>query len=414
MKVYDALFDGLMENEGFVFGKSLVRDNIGTLGGRSEAFNGALAANYLEGIIDVNLQLIHNAEVAGETVEGPLGALDMGGASMQIVYLPDPRDGHEGNSSAKCGGDEDITSISNHRLCEEEFFSESYLSYGVDQFRERLWDEWILDSLGRQHQPEPKGDDKEEGTNSLSNPCFFEGYTAEYNGYILQGTGDAEECAVQIRRLIQSVDSISGNTTGVISTQDRSMVGGIEHPPIRGKFFAMALFYFSLDCLRELSNNDALSLSWPTPTVEELGDALDGLCSRKWHSDLEEIKNNSHAFTSASVLPHRCFESVYLVTLLKDGFRFHPQSRDITFTYLVHENEVEWSLGMALDLFAQDKNSAVTIMGEKGSDEDSKEEELDEMNVTRGSTGLEDEEDEEGDINEGGVFVSKNQRYLFV
>jgi len=353
-KIYDALFEGFLEDEGFAFGSSLDRNNIGTLGGRSEAFNGALAANYLEGIIDVNLQLTHNVEDGGETVEGPLGALDMGGASMQIVYLPDPHDGHDGHSSAKCGGDGNITSFSNHRLCEEEFYSESYLSYGADQFRERLWDEWILDSLRRQRQSQQKGDYKEEGTKGLSNPCFFKGYTAEYNGYILHGTGDAEECAMQIRRLIQSLDSSTGNTTGTISTHDRSLVGGIEHPPIRGKFFAMALFYFSLDCLRELSNNDALSLSWPTPTVEELGDALDGLCSRKWHGDLEEIKNDSHAFTSASVLPHRCFESVYMVTLLTDGFRFHPQSRDITFTYLVRDNEVEWSLGMALALFVQE------------------------------------------------------------
>lgn len=51
-------------------------------------------------------------------------------------------------------------------------------------------------------------------------------------------------------------------------------------------------------------------------------------------------------------MPHRCLESVYMVTLLRDGFGFHPSSRDITFTFLVDGSEVEWSLGMALALHA--------------------------------------------------------------
>ena len=36
------------------------------------------------------------------------------------------------------------------------------------------------------------------------------------------------------------------------------------------------------------------------------------------------------------------------MTLLRDGFGFKPNSRDITFSFLVEGNEVEWSLGMAL------------------------------------------------------------------
>ena len=64
-------------------------------------------------------------------------------------------------------------------------------------------------------------------------------------------------------------------------------VGGVEHPPLRGKFFAMSLYYFSLDSLRVLSHphaeaHEALNLSWPTPSIEELFNALDGLCSRSW------------------------------------------------------------------------------------------------------------------------------------
>lgn len=73
--------------------------------------------------------------------------------------------------------------------------------------------------------------------------------------------------------------------------------------------------------------------------------------------DLEDIQHDAHDFTRAEVLPHRCIESVYMVTLLRDGFGFHPSSRDITFTFLVDGSEVEWSLGMALALHAEEHDA---------------------------------------------------------
>jgi hypothetical protein len=43
-----------------------------------------------------------------------------------------------------------------------------------------------------------------------------------------------------------------------------------------------------------------------------------------------------------------------MVTLLRDGFGFHPSSRDVTFIQWVEGNEVEWSLGMTLSEFAEE------------------------------------------------------------
>lgn len=61
------------------------------------------------------------------------------------------------------------------------------------------------------------------------------------------------------------------------------------------------------------------------------------------------------------MLPDRCFESVYMVTLLRDGFGFEMESRDITFTFLVDGSEVEWTLGMAISHFAEDHFHAVSV-----------------------------------------------------
>merc|ERR1719440_821337 len=70
-----------------------------------------------------------------------------------------------------------------------------------------------------------------------------------------------------------------------------------------------------------------------------------------------ELQEGVHTFTRKEVLPHRCLETVYMVTLLKDGFGFDPSSRDITFTFLIDGDEVEWTLGMALAMNANEQTA---------------------------------------------------------
>ena len=77
--------------------------------------------------------------------------------------------------------------------------------------------------------------------------------------------------------------------------------------------------------------------------------------------DLKQIEDNAHEFTRREVLPDRCFESVYMVTLLRDGFGFELDSRDITFTFLVDGSEVDWSIGMAISHFAEDHMHASSM-----------------------------------------------------
>lgn len=382
--VYDALYEGLVSSKTFVF-SSLKRSDIATLSGELEGFYGAIAANYLKGIIDANLHTIRKSKDGSkefveeeEEYHGPIGALDMGGSSTQIVFLPaeastttaaadvtiaDDCSDNEWDRSSCWNGDTSSVSPAPQRLNGDDFFATSYLSYGVDQFRERLWSSWI------QERQAAEQDSESCDSKMLKNPCAFKGYALEWEGYTLVGTGDTDECIRQVQRLIphpansKSTGTVSASGSSADSQERRRVVGGVEHPPIRGKFFAMSLYFFTLDSLRVLSEphreaHEALNLSWPTPSLDELHNALYGLCSRSWYGDLYDIQHNSHKYTRAEVLPHRCFESVYMVTLLRDGFGFDPSARDITFTFLVDGSEVEWSLGMALALRAERTDSS--------------------------------------------------------
>ncbi len=342
--VYDALYEGLLEDDSFVF-TGIQRKDIATLSGEMEAYYGALAANFLQGIIDTELRLV-SAQNSGQATSHPVGALDMGGSSTQIVYIAN-QDETDSPTTTPRGGptmcpvkQQSLDSRNNENTCrlsDEHFFSTSYLSYGVDQIRKRLWNTLV---------------DEASDSKQISNPCANKGFEVEVQGHTLVGSGDTQECIRQMQRLIPHPDVVHEWDASV----DQWTVGGVEHPPIRGKFLAMSLYFFALDSLRVFSSplKDAhgrLNKAWPNPSIEELQNALDGLCSRDWQGDMEN-QEGAHAFTRKEVLPHRCLESVYMVTLLKDGFGFDPKARDITFTFLIEGDEVEWTLGLALAMNA--------------------------------------------------------------
>merc|ERR1712196_743791 len=80
-----------------------------------------------------------------------LGAMDLGGSSTQIVYQPKSKQ-HDVNREGEAAP-----------LNMPDFFVHSYLSYGVDKAKERLWDLLLAKST------EDSTDDH------ISNPCDFVG-----------------------------------------------------------------------------------------------------------------------------------------------------------------------------------------------------------------------------------------------
>jgi len=506
-EIYNAMYDGLMmyhtttsttknnKNNEFVF-HSLTREDIHTLNGDLEAYYGVVATNYLKGIIDVHLHIQdENYDVGDESDSDsdsddnnmeeeeehgimPIGALDMGGASMQIVFLPSSSSSSSYSSTSSYESSTTSTSTtidtmdtvksttsyyeyeSQQKTCQNEnipyasdiiqppsqtlttitnknnnnnnnkrksnqnqFFSTSYLSYGSDQFRERLWDTYIGEHImmmsmsmsmststtknndyqeyynrhhpNNEHEHEQQQfekikklllqDQNQDNSSScciekqkmidkrmIYNPCSFKGYLKLYKGYILIGTGDATQCTKDVNHLIPHHETqhnsdekkdIEGRPCHDNEHHQQQhhhnhhQVGGVKHPKIQGKFYAMSLFFFVFDCLRVLSNSKQLNKHWPTPSLAELTNEVMTLCSRSWENDIQLLVQNDdlvHQYTRDEVLPDRCFESVYFVTLLRDGFGFDLHARDITFAYAVDGSEVEWSLGMAITSFAND------------------------------------------------------------
>lgn len=122
-------------------------------------------------------------------------------------------------------------------LDESDFWVQSYLAYGVDTIRYRLWSHLV------RHAPPDVSID-------VANPCTFTGYIEHFKGHRLVGTGDGDQCGVEIRKMLWE------EAHETCSPNEPCGLDGIRHPPLTGRFLAMSVFFFALDCMKQLGPVD--------------------------------------------------------------------------------------------------------------------------------------------------------------
>ena len=70
----------------------------------------------------------------------------------------------------------------------------------------------------------------------------------------------------------------------------------------------------------------------PTPSLEELEQAAFQFCDMQWIDVWDSFNGpHPHPYTWDFQLPERCFETLYIITLLEKGFGFDRHDRSITF-----------------------------------------------------------------------------------
>jgi len=369
---------------------SIVSENLGTIDGSAEAYYAVLASNYIAKAIDGRLHRIAGAEM--------VGALDMGGSSTQLIFYrgvedcavdstgaeTDQNSTETQNSATKCGP-----------VKASDFWSHSWLSFGVEVVRERFQQTLIAAHLAAaaSAQQEVVGtpeevtnDNKGENSGSISvlNPCTHKGFWTDWTGFVslvdsvgdvqqrkdsqtyrLVGTGDPAKCIALLGELMWPTGSCAEQLSHIGATaEDRAgaipqaqqacFLGDVPHPPMQGHFYGMSVYYYANDAVRTLLGEDGKKLfaNWPNPTVDELEAAAHTFCQLPWPGDpLDKTTNtwkSKHPYSGTKQLPHRCFESLYMSLVLEHAFGFARDARLITFALDVEGNEVEWTLGYAL------------------------------------------------------------------
>ncbi|NXK94788.1 ENTP8 diphosphohydrolase, partial [Formicarius rufipectus] len=249
------------------------------------------------------------------------GALDLGGASTQISFMP------EGSVTNQNGASKFTLYGYSYDI-----YTHSYLCYGQDEMRKRLAKELIVSFPStRVHHPcYPKGYNETVSLSSfLTSPCTDRNDPRLPLGareVTLEGRGNASGCLAAVRDLFNfSACGQSPNCT----------FDGVFQPPVRGQFIAFSAFYYNFKFLN-------LTEGQPLATARE---AIEHLCTRSW-----EDLSSSYPKEDPKRLPTYCANANYILTLL-DVYKFNETSwNNIFFQMKAGSADVGWTLGYMLNL----------------------------------------------------------------
>ncbi|XP_014779838.1 ectonucleoside triphosphate diphosphohydrolase 1 [Octopus bimaculoides] len=292
------------------------------LNGSEEGIFSWITANYLKGYLGLKF---HSPIPYLLDKSAPLtyGALDMGGASTQIAFVPADDVKMPANNSLSF-------QLYGHPLT---VYAHSYLCYGIDQTILRYKAHLVLNSSNHSiiHNPCWQNGSRrnESKTNLFQRPCTYVPPGMKVaDSYEFVGTGEFEKCQKSVLGLFNFTACPFGNSCSF---------NKVYQPPIKDKnFYAFSTYYYTASFLNLTRNNDTFSL-------EEYNDAIEDWCELSW--DEASIVPG----LSISILREVCFEAVYIKTILTKGYHFDNSSwNSLHFTNKVANTSMGWTLGFML------------------------------------------------------------------
>ncbi|NXD69647.1 ENTP8 diphosphohydrolase, partial [Eolophus roseicapillus] len=255
------------------------------------------------------------------------GALDLGGASTQISFMPEGSgvNWKEGSKFTLYGYDYSI-------------YTHSYLCYGQNEMLKRLAKELIAVrgelggnwTLVSQYQQQAYYNETVSLSSFRTSPCTNQSDPRLGPGdrnVTLEGRGNASRCLAAIKKLF--------NFSACGQSQDCTF-DGIYQPPVRGQFIAFSAFYYNFKFLN-LTEGQLLA------TVSE---TIERFCTRSW-----EDLSASYPEENPQRLPKYCANANYILTLLLDAYKFNETSwNNIIFQMKAGSADVGWTLGYMLNL----------------------------------------------------------------
>ncbi|XP_053168883.1 ectonucleoside triphosphate diphosphohydrolase 1 [Hemicordylus capensis] len=287
------------------------------LSGEEEGAYGWITINYLLGNFKESVWPRFLPRIFSSA--GTKGALDLGGASTQITFVPN----QEITESQK--------DTVNFRLYGKDYtvYTHSFLCYGKDQaLRLKLAKDVQVTSDGR-----------------LEDPCFHSGYekildiselltnpcTAprmqppSYTQLQIVGAGNYELC-------LKSIDRIFNVSNCPYSS---CSFNGIFLPPVNGEFGAFSAFYYVMEFLNVTSQ-----------PLEQVTERLKTFCSKSWNqvkADFPKVKEK--------YLSDYCFSGTYITLLLGQRYTFTKEKwSHIQFLKKIGKSDAGWTLGYMLNL----------------------------------------------------------------
>ncbi|KAM8933436.1 ectonucleoside triphosphate diphosphohydrolase 8-like [Pelodytes ibericus] len=249
-----------------------------------------------------------------------LGAMDLGGASTQMTFLPS-------------GVIEDKSTEMHYRLYGYNYtiYTHSYLCYGQDQVFKRLLSKVIEGT----------------GNGNIINPCYPKGYIGNISqasvvnspcvsktpppassdrNVTVTGTGDPDMCHQSVLQLMDFANCDKSTCS----------FNGVYQPPVQGGFYAFSAFYYTMNFLN-LTGGQTLKVTNLT---------IWDFCSMEWST-----LHTQYPLEKQDRLLHYCTSAMYILALMVEGYKFSEDTwGDIHFAKEVGSADVGWTLGYMLNL----------------------------------------------------------------
>ncbi|XP_045710278.1 ectonucleoside triphosphate diphosphohydrolase 1 isoform X1 [Phyllostomus hastatus] len=290
------------------------------ISGGEEGAYGWITVNYLLGKFTKKLRWLNLISYGNESQE-TYGALDLGGASTQITFVPQNQ------------ATESPQNALYFRLYGKDYnvYTHSFLCYGKDQA--------LLQKIAK---------DIQATNRTIQDPCFNNGYSRvmnvndlynstctwefkkplPFNQLEILGTGNFEECQKSVIALFNTSQCPYSNCA----------FNEIFLPQLQGQFGAFSAYYYVMKFLN-LTSEETLS-------QEKMIDTIKNFCSRPW----KELKMN-FGDVKEKYLSEYCFSGTYIISLLQEGYHFTPDNwKTIHFMGQIRDTDVGWTLGYMLNL----------------------------------------------------------------
>ena len=303
--VWEAVIDVFTASP-FVFGEAY------TLSGDDEGVFGWLSTQYLLQQNKIN-------------ITGNLGALDLGGASTQIVFKPTQNSIMQDNVRLVLDG------------VKTQLYSHSYMLSGIDQVELR-----IASNLAKRA-------DAPSFPNPLVNPCYNIGVLNNKTGlpYSISGLpcsyGDSSANCTRTftgsgnwtacRKLSEEILELDA----VCLIKDCAAYG-VYQPSSEGvQFYAFAFFWLTVNVIIDQCKGSATECQ---PTLTEIEVVGQDYCSKQW----QQIQGQYTA--------RWCLGAGYITTLLK-AYDIPTDERVVTYASSIGGVGVSWTLGALLFTFSE-------------------------------------------------------------
>jgi hypothetical protein len=273
------------------------------------------------------------------------GAMDLGGASVQVSYLAS-------SSSTKNTTTTTTTGKSNHEPkryplrigddVEYPVYTRSLLNYGVDRGRARYDMEFVTSSSSQSHEVG--------NNNNNTNPCYPIGYNDPKTN--ITGSSDWEAC-------LRGVAQLFDRTTSRINCGGSRRVGGggdtdddchdnNDFPIIDydRKFIAMSAFVYIWDYLGLRIGNETDDLL----TLKTNARRVCGMNQTQQASMYEKhMIDNDITNDRKTNKPHvQCFNAAFAYHLLSTSFGLPLADTPIEIYHDIGGTKVQWALGLML------------------------------------------------------------------